>query len=429
MSTIKRITLPHLLLLETVYHRVNFLLGMCIIATICAGAGTGAMLLRFDHHEALRLGNEKKAALEKAMRTMCGEYRTITNRMGPVMRLVPASGSGDDFYTDAYDRTSIDASILDSLKNRFCNDLHCAVPLVKKRIVWGPAGRKVLCRGIGTELTVNKNGFIPPHVAAPPAGTVRLGYELHTAQGLRPGEAVSVHGHRFLVDDTAAQSGSIDDITITMSAADARILGMGGRGYQEILLWPRIDTADAAAFTLAERLSSLPGCRTVVAGPEALLQVHARMTAAATEREALEREQAGERRHYHGLLLRLTLLSAVLFAAASTWAIVLSVQNLLDRRGELAALYAIGIGGGRLTTLVTFRAAAMGITGSAAGSILAAAVILPLHPEIYTLQFSLLAAAAGAGLMIIAALGTIGPVRDFIVRTPVFALTFEGGES
>ena len=422
------VSLSFLLLREIRYRRVNFMLGVFAVAAICGGAGAGVLFLRFDHRESLRMGNGKSAALEGLMRRMRSEYRDLTERMGPTIRLVPPGERGDDFYSDGFAAATLDESVMDTLRRRFGGDLRFALPLVKKKIVWGKSpGRKVLCTGVGTLFEGSAAGCGRPDIDPPPPSEVILGYELHRGAGVRPGDIVDVAGHGFRVHDTATQRGSIDDITLRMSADDFRQLTGVHGVFHEILLWPRIDTVSSAPFSFGDRLSAVTGCRAVVSKAKALLQVRARMTAAAAEREALDRERRGELARHRRRMLQLMLLSSVLITAACIGAIILSAQNLFDRRGELAALYAIGVHGDRLTALVALRAALMGAAGSVIGTAAVFAAFRLLRPAMIAASLLTMIGAGGAALMIAAALAAAAPVKKFIERAPVAALMFEGG--
>ncbi|MFW6303756.1 MAG: ABC transporter permease, partial [Candidatus Sumerlaeota bacterium] len=140
-----------------------------------------------------------------------------------------------DWYREEFARVTIPESTAEALKSATLETIERAVPVLRWRMDWQERDREVIVLGVGEEA-----GAIPEDEQAAflhpvERETVHLGYRLHSALDLKPGDTLQIKGRSFRVAQNNPSRGSVDDLTVYMHLTDAQeLLDQSGR-INEIL--------------------------------------------------------------------------------------------------------------------------------------------------------------------------------------------------
>jgi len=194
-----------------------------------------------------------------------------------------------------------------------------------------------------------------------------VGYELHHALGLEPGQEIAVLGRVFRIDKCERELGTKDDISIWIPLADAQQLLNQPGAINEILIVEHLSVWGNLAEVRRRMAAVLPDCQVVEIASETMSRTHARIKVAEEAQAAVEQEKEkramlqAERRN------AMTRLVPLGFLACAVWIGLLMYVNVRERAPEIGVLRAIGFRAGDVRTLVFSKACVLGIAGGLAG--------------------------------------------------------------
>ncbi len=412
---------------EISFRRVNFGISCGVMAVVLSSILIAAFILIRTQVESSRLTAEKRNATESMMKEMVEEYRNITARMAYTMRVIPKEQDVLNFHTDGFASHNLPDHIIEEIRTRFRENLRFALPVLRKKVVFERIGRSVLVTGMG-EPVENKDeyrgqGGIP----CPVEGTVSLGFELHQALDLRPGDSFAIKGKEFTVAACETQRGSIDDITVWLTLNDAANVLRSPNAVNEIWIWPSLDITYEDESLYSVLGAKLTNVKVLESSAPALMQIRARMTAANTAKQAVERENKTQKKILARELRSIILIGSLILTALVFWVSMLMSQNVNERRAEFAALRTLGYQRSHIAFLVMVRSFSVGLAGIVLGTFagIIGIVLLKSSPLIPFSQILSLFAGGIVGVVVITLLSAIAPLQNALGTSPAAVLAVE----
>ena len=366
-------TLWTMLLREMAYRKLNSLFGLLGVAG--AAALLVGVLLSLEIHAARsgEIVRRKEAETQAAMAALQSDVRKAMHHLGYNAIVLPKDQSLSDWYTDEYAKKMMPETSCSRLeKTRGLVDRY--LPRLRQKLYWKEKKWTIIVVGVGREHILDTSvSPDTPLVDTIAPGHCEVGYELHQAQNLHPGDVLTVSGKQFKISKCEKERGTQDDITLWLNLADAQqLLGQPGK-INEILLvehlnvWGRLNEVQQRIDKI------LPGCQVIELASETLSRAHARVKVADEARAAIEREEArramlqAERSRIARRFVPLGMLVCIL------WVGIQMVLNVRERAEEIGVLMSQGFRAGAVRMLILSKAALQGLVGGAVGFFLGAA--------------------------------------------------------
>jgi len=298
--------------------------------------------------------------------TMCDASRRETIRLmrnlGFNLLIVPQNTDLADFWSQDFAREEMPEEYVYRLSKSGSMTVRHLVARLQKKIEW--RGRQILLTGILPEVPMaHRAGKSPMGLTIPP-GTASVGFALARSMNIKVNEVLEFGDKRLTVTRILLEKGSKDDVRIYAHLHDVQaIVGKPG-SINEIealgclcfgkhdLARIRNDIAKALPDTQVTEFQSIAIAR-------------------AETRAMVERYAA------------FVVPTGVL--AAAIWIGLLALSNVRERRVEIGAFRAMGLGSGRIAVLFLGKAVLVGLIGGALGFALGTWLGLHFGPQLFPL--------------------------------------------
>jgi putative ABC transport system permease protein len=377
-----------LILKEIAHRRFNFLLSVFAVVTAVA-----LFVFFFTTADASRR-----------------ETSRLMRDMGYNLRIIHRETDMNRFWADGFSGRMLPEECVGRFAGQddiFYNHL---LAILRGRITW--RGRDLILSGIASEVAPAGKKKSSMIFAIEP-GTLYAGFEIARDLDLRRGAVVDLSGKPFRVAECLRESGSEEDVTVTVALKDAQvILGQEGK-INEIraleCLCPQ-NAGDDSLGVLSDQLERLV--------PEGrVIQIKNIATARRKQRRLAE--------EYGALLVPFVL------SVCAVWICVLAVMNVRERRREIGVLRALGHGSGRIAALFLGKALGVGLAGAAVGFAAGTLLAEVFGPDVFVVtarsiepDFSLLGWALGMAPLF-AALSSLIPAMLAVTQDPAETLREE----
>lgn len=336
-----------LILKEMLHRKINFLLSLLAVITavgfFVAFSTTGAA----SQNETTRIQRD----------------------IGYNLRIIPKDADMDQFWSEGY----CDATLSDDSVNRFTQQKGISythlLATLQRKIKW--RDRTVLLTGIASEVSTEEKKKSPMIFEIDP-GKAYVGFHLAQTLGLEPGNEIELEGKSFRVERALRESGSVDDIRIYTSLADA----------QEILKQPgRINEIKAL-----ECLCRDPNRESIEILREELERI-------LPEAQVVKIEAIAKARESQRLMLEgyFALVMPIVIIVCAVWIGTLAMVNTRERKNEIGIMRALGYGSGRIAALFLGKAVVIGLIGAAFGFALGTWIAMTYGPGIFKITAKSLA--------------------------------------
>jgi putative ABC transport system permease protein len=382
------VTTSALILKEIAHRKFNFLLSLLAVITAVALFVSSVTTGQASNRETIRLMRD----------------------MGLNLRIIPIDTDMNKFWNIGYsEHTMPQPYLYDLVNHRGFSTNHLTAMLIRK-ISW--RAQDALLTGISPEV-------FPPGKEKPQIvyqidpGSVYLGHQLAQSLLIKRGDTIDILGQNFTVAHCLAETGTIDDIRIQCSLADA----------QKILQLPdqinEIQAIDCLCLSSAE---------------ETINQLRSELTQVLPGAKIFQLEAQARARREQRVMVQQYFLAIILpsvIVVSVVWIGVLALLNVRERREEIGILRALGYGSFKVASLFLGKALLIGIIGAVLGFCLGTIIALQFGPEVFQvtknsikpiynlLLWSLLVAPA------LTALAGLVPTMIAVTQDPVLTLRHE----
>ncbi|MCI0642055.1 MAG: FtsX-like permease family protein [Gemmataceae bacterium] len=362
---------------EIWFRKLGFALGVLAVTIAVAALAGSLLLLNLHDRRTEEIVAAKETQTQAVMAKLEDEIRVITKNLGFNIRILPKDVNLLDFFAKDYADKYMPEEYVDRLANSKIVSINHLLPILQRKIDWPeekiPALLLVGTRGEVPILAQDKKkAFIP----AVPKGKIVLGNLLE--RGHQPGDAVVLHGRKFVIHKIQPRRGDQDDITAWIPLADAQEMFDKKGLINGMLALGCNCNADRLSVIRQEIMEILPETQVEEFETKATARAEARTKVAEEAKAAVAREQEhraelrGEKEAFAALLVPLTLI------AACAWVGLLAWSNVRERRAEIGLLRALGLRSVQLLTLFLSRAVLVGVTGAVPGLLLGVVVAASL---------------------------------------------------
>ena len=227
-----------LVLREMKHRKVNVvlsLLSVTVAITCLVGAQT---LLRSDEIQTEAILAEKQSEIEAAIATreedvaVAGKaledsVRKDMLKLGFNVLIVPENQDLSELHLNGTLTETMPESYVDKLASSKIVTINHLLPSVTKRVAWPEKEIDVIVQGTRGEVPIMHRGLKKPLLDAVPAGTMVVGFQIHSKLGLKTEDKVTLLGNEFTVKTLHPERGSSDDVTVWIDLAEAqKMLGM-----------------------------------------------------------------------------------------------------------------------------------------------------------------------------------------------------------
>ncbi len=385
-------SLWRLVIREIAHRKLNFVLSLLSV-TVAVGCFVGALRLLQGYErrttEILMAQQEEievairaqKVKVSQAGAQLNDAMRKITKGLGFNIFILPDTQDLESFHLRGELTETIPESYVKRLSESKLVTINHLLPIVTKRMQWqGPRQEQTLIL-IGTRGEVPILHRNPKHPLQDPVepGNIVIGYHIHTKQGLKRGDRMTLLGQEFQVSDLHPKRNSIDDSTVWISLPVAqRMLGLENLIHAIMALECNCSALDRVGQIRAEITGLLPGTRVEQLSSKALARAEARTEAKQAAERALENQIASGTRQLEQeqarratLAKQRELLAAVLvplvLLGAAFWIGMLTLGNVRGRTLEIGILRAIGFRSKQIVGLFLAKAWLVGLLGAILG--------------------------------------------------------------
>jgi putative ABC transport system permease protein len=359
---------------EIAYRKLNFLLGLAGISAAIAllvGVLTG---LQFHAVRSDELVSRKEAETKAVMATLRRDLKKSMQRLGYNAIVLPKDQSLGDWYAEDFAANTMpEAQAAQLAGTRELVDRY--LPQLRQKLTWEEQQWTILVVGVGRERILDTSVCEgAPLARTIPRGSCVVGYELHTALGLKTGQETAILGRVFRIEKCEQELGTKDDISIWMDLADAQELLNKPNAINEILIVEHLSVWGNLTEVRRRTAGVLPDCQVVEIASETLSRAHARIKVAEEAQASVEQEREKRARLQAERRRATTKLVPLGFLACAVWIGFLMVLNVRERAPEIGVLRAIGFRAGDVRLLVLSKACLLGLVGGLAGFALGTAV-------------------------------------------------------
>lgn len=349
-------------------RKLNFGLGLLSVAVAvgCMVGGTAA--LRAHELRASRILQEKEAAVKERMSALNDEMRRIMLKLGPTIIIVPKDQNLGDWHADDYAAKHIPEKYMERLSMGGGDAIGRFAPRLREKVKWPETKWTVIVVGTGDAVGMPAQDAGEAFARTrTPRTKVALGYEAHSALGLKKGDKVRIMGKEFEVHECDRERGTKDDVTLWLDLRDAQEL-LGRKGFiNEIHVVEYRGGWDGSDQARAEIEKLLPGTRVIEETPVAAAKALANMKVAEEAAAQTQGQREARSRLNRSRERLLWALNALVTAVCGAWLALMAFGNARERRTEIGALSAMGYDAGRIVSLFALRFVLMGLLGGAVG--------------------------------------------------------------
>jgi len=372
-----------MMLREIAYRKGNFLLGLAGIAAAVALLVGVLMGLQLHAARSDGLVSRKEEETKAVMVDLRADLKQAMQRLGYNALVLPKDQSLGDWYAEDFGALTMPESW--ALRLEDAQELiDRYLPRLRRKLKWEERQWTILLVGVGQERVLDTSVAegAPLTPAIPPDGCV-VGYELHHALGLQPGQEITVLGRVFRIDRCEQELGTKDDISLWIPLAAAQQLLDQPGAINEILVVEHLSVWGNLAEVRRRMAAVLPDCQVVEIASETLSRAHARIKVAEEARAAVEQENEKRALLQAERRSAITRLGPLGFLACAVWIGILMYLNVRERAAEIGVLRAIGFRAGDVRTLVLSKAGLLGLAGGLAGFALGttAAMLLEVRDQ------------------------------------------------
>ncbi|MBM78992.1 MAG: hypothetical protein CMJ78_00160 [Planctomycetaceae bacterium] len=380
----------HLVLNEIKHRKLNFFLA-ALSVTVAVGTLVGAMtLLRADEIQTQSILDDKKRQLEKTVakheqetaeagKKLEDDYRKITKGLGFNILILPEEQDLNEMYVDGDLSKSMPEQLVTKLAESGIVTVNHLLPIVTRKIEWPEINRSVILTGTRGEVPLAHRDPKKPLQDLIPAGTMHVGFALHTKMKWKKGDKVTLLGKEFEVTNLKPEQGDTDDGTIWINLAEAQeLLKMQNLVNAILALECNCATIDRIGEIREDIEEILPGTYVVEKGSSALARAEARMRAKKSAQDSLKKAKADgeaaiaqektsrleirkQRENLAALLVPLNLIGCAI------WIGFLTFGNVRNRASEIGILRAIGLRSQQILSLFLSKSLIIGIAGGGIG--------------------------------------------------------------
>ena len=356
-----------MVLREIGHRKVGFLLGLLAIAG--AVACSIAVLELLERHRATTtvIVSEHRDALEALVKKHEDDTRKSMKKLGFNILILPKEQQLHQLYADDFARKTMPEEFVDRLAESSIVSVNHLLPSLTQKVFWEEGQRTALVMGVRGEVPILHRSLKKPLQPAVPPGKVVLGFELHSARGLKVGDSVTVQGRNFEVSGLHAQRGSKDDITMWIDLATAQEMFDKKGEVNAILALECNCTAERLPIIRQEIAGILPDTQVIERGSRATARAEARLAARKLAEKTLADTEANRVALYEQRESFASILLPVVLGAAGLFIAILMALNVRERRQEIGILRALGVRGPRVLSVFLLKALAIGLLGAAIG--------------------------------------------------------------
>jgi putative ABC transport system permease protein len=317
------------------------------------------------------IGADKEAQTAEAMRAMENDYRIITKGLGYNILIVHKDQDLGEFLSQGYASKRMPEEFVQQLAKSEIVTIQHLLPALYERVSWPEQdGREVFLVGVRGEVPhLRSNRKVPMFDPVGP-GTVRVGYVLHQALGLEPGDTLTLLGAEFTVGETCTQQGSTDDITMWIPLNEAqRILKHPGE-INAIMALSCVCAEGNVAAVRNELARLLPQTQTIEMAPEAAVRYQGRKRAALTAAETTAAEISHHARLHREREALAAWLVPLVVIGSMLWIGLLAFVNARARRTEIGIWRALGFRTNQILGVFLCKAAILGFAGALLGCVI-----------------------------------------------------------
>jgi len=379
-----------LILREIAHRKLNFALAILSVSAAIACL-VGAMTLLSAHETRTQaILAQKRSKTESAIadqqavvaargKELQDSMRKITKGLGFNILILPQEQDLNEFYAQGTISSSMPEQLVDKLANSSIVTINHLLPMITRKIAWKERDQTILVTGTRGEVPIMHRDRKKPLLDQVPAGTMVVGYQVHTQQNLNKGDKVTMMGKEFTIEKMHPERGTVDDSTVWINLAEAQeLFGMQNLVNAILALECNCATEDRVAEIRAEIAGILPGTQVIERGPSALARAEARNEAKKTAVKALEQEKAAAREslaaeeNYQAQLLAdlestASILVPVVIIAGALGIALLAFGNVRQRSNEIGVLRAIGLRAPQILWLFLGKALLIGLVGAGVG--------------------------------------------------------------
>jgi ABC-type lipoprotein release transport system permease subunit len=354
-----------LVLREIGYRRINFLLGLLVVAVaVLSVAGTMAIIRAFDRHTEILVA-EHAASTETEMKALEDSIRKSMKGLGFNIYIFPKDQDLSEVYSEGYASKTMPEEYVTTLADSKIVTVNHLLPTLTRKLTWPEQQRTVILIGIRGEVPLSHRSLKSPLVDPVQPGELVLGYELHNSLGIGEGQAITFMGREFKASKLHAARGSTDDISIWMNLGECqKMLKLEGQINAIQALECNCATVDRLGEIRSELMAILPETKIIETESTALARAEARNKAkevAQTQIASIKADRALQRQTREQLA---AVLLPIGTAASMAIVALLTFVNVRERIGEIGILRAMGVHAGALLMAFIIRAFVVGLGGA-----------------------------------------------------------------
>lgn len=359
--------LLHLILRELRHRRLPVGLGL---VSVLMAVGSLMATLTLLHEHRLATGAiiaAKEEETRKRLEILQDDVRKLTLKMGFNILILPKDQALSDFYAEDFSARTMPEEYAQRLAEARMVTVNHVLPSLQQKVRWPETGRTVLVIGVRGEVVVHskQQKQIQPEVRP---GEVVLGYELHQAQGLKPGARITFRGHELRVGECRPAKGSKDDITLWMNLGEVQtMLDLPGRINAILALECNCAVVDRLGDVRREVARILPDTQVIEYATQALARAEARNRAETEAGAALAQERDSRQKLEREKEALASAVVPLVLLACAVWIGFMSWMNVRERRTEIGLLRALGVRSRRILMLFLGRAVLIGLAGGCLG--------------------------------------------------------------
>jgi hypothetical protein len=360
-------SIGRMILREMAHRKLNLVLSILSVAIAVACLAGAWTLLRADERHTSQVLAQKEKEVEQAGAELQEAMRKITLGLGFNLLILHQDQDLNELHLEGGLSRAMPEAYVERLAQSRIVTVNHLLPSVVKKLTWPEKNIPIILQGTRGEVPILHADPKKPLLDAVPEGKMVLGYQVQQRLGLRPGERVTLLGRDFTVLQAHAERGTSDDTTVWIHLRTAQeLLGLTNL-IHAILALECHCAGERLPAIRSEITDILPGTQVIERGPPALARAEARSraqenAAAALAREVASRAQLRRQREQFAAVF-----VPVICAGCLVWIGFLAFANVRDRRAEIGILRAIGYRSSQIVALFLGKAAALGVTGAAAG--------------------------------------------------------------
>lgn len=351
-------------------RKAGFVAGVTA-ATIAAGALTGGLTaMRAHDARTKRILDSRRDDLERRLAELDTDIERAMRHLGYAFSVVPADRNLSDWYATDYASAFLAQTAADRLARDASLGRLALLPRIRQKVKWPERRLTVLLVGQGEPC----GNIPPPGTTAVADGQCVLGHELHASLDLRRGQSLQFMSNTFAIAGCQPETGSKDDVTVTLSLADAQRLLEKRDAISEILLYQPGPTVESIA-ELRRRIPELvPGGRLLGNASHLNASLAARRDVARDGRKAIAEERENREALRRRRRRLLALVASVSLLVSVAWLFLLAHANVRRRSEEIGILRTLGYSTSQVMWLLLCRGIATGVIGGGAGALVAVAI-------------------------------------------------------